>query len=268
MDLLSIEDGRVDLWHVDPDAIADSQLLGRYGELLSADEQARHRRLLRPIDRHRFLVTRAMVRCVLSAYAGGDPRQWVFEHNAYGKPSVAGPGTVRSTAAAPLRFNLSHTAGMVVCAVTAGREIGVDVECLDRARLNLRLADRFFAPSEAAALRRLPADEQPRQFLRLWTLKEAYIKARAMGLAIPLDSFAFTLQADGPPAVSFTKNCPDRPEDWQFAQMQLGCRHQIALAVQMPARQDVVVTMREIMPLGKIGPQQMLANNPARDWRL
>lgn len=268
MNSLTAVDGRIDLWHVDPDAVADAHLLDRYRELLSADEQARHERLLRSSDRHRFLVTRAMVRCVLSAYGGGDPRQWVFEHNAYGKPSIARPGTVRSMVAAPLCFNVSHTAGMVVCAATAGREIGVDVEHLDRARLNLRLADRYFAPSEAGALRRLPTDEQPRMFLRLWTLKEAYIKARAMGLSIPLDAFAFTLQPDRPPAISFTQKCADRVEDWQFAQIEMGCRHQIALAVQTSARRDVIVTVREIVPLGTIGPQQMLPNNPARDWRL
>jgi 4'-phosphopantetheinyl transferase len=105
-------------------------------------------------------------------------------------------------------------------------------------------------------------------FLRLWTLKEAYIKARGRGLSIPLDGFAFSLQPDRPPAISFAEKCPDRPEDWQFAQIQFGRQHQIALAVRQSGQRDIVVTVRETVPLGRDGPQRILPYSAAHEWRL
>ena len=104
-------------------------------------------------------------------------------------------GDSRSAGRLPdLRFNISHTDGLIACAVTIGREVGVDVEHINR-HLTHDVADRFFAPREVADLQSLPDEEQQRVFFDYWTLKEAYIKARGFGLALPLGDFAFTLQS-------------------------------------------------------------------------
>ena len=111
-----------------------------------------------------------------------------------------------------LRFNLSHTDGLIACAVTIGREVGVDVEHIQR-RLTHDVAGRFFAPREVDDLKALPEDEQQRVFFDYWTLKEAYIKARGFGLALPLGDFAFTLAPPAPPQIAFEPALRRRPGD-------------------------------------------------------
>ena len=98
-----------------------------------------------------------------------------------GKPTIAHPKDI-----APLSFNLSHTERLIVCLVALDREVGVDAEDTERAGETVEVADRFFSPTEVAALRALPAQSRRRRFFQYWTLKEAYIKARGMGLSLPL----------------------------------------------------------------------------------
>ncbi|MCA1586150.1 MAG: 4'-phosphopantetheinyl transferase superfamily protein [Acidobacteria bacterium] len=131
---------------------------------------------------------------------------------------------------ARLRFNLSHTHGLVACVAAVGCDVGVDVEWMDRALTN-DIAERFFSPHEAAELRRLPDAEQSRVFFDYWTLKEAYIKARGLGLAIPLDQFSFRLRPPAPPAIAFEPALDDDPARWQFAQTTPTPRHRLGLAI-------------------------------------
>ena len=188
-------------------------------------------------DRHSFLITRALVRTVLSRYAVVPPEAWTFVPNGYGKPEIAGPDPVP-----PLRFNVSHTRGLVACVVAWERDVGVDVEHLDRPSLGLGLAERYFAPAEVASLRRVPPEEFPRAFLDFWTLKEAYIKARGMGLALPLADFAFHL---GPGAIriSFTPRIEDDPNHWQFLRFELKERHKVAVALRRAPAADCRLTL-------------------------
>ncbi|NQU22788.1 MAG: 4'-phosphopantetheinyl transferase superfamily protein [Candidatus Nealsonbacteria bacterium] len=254
---LPLLDGRVDLWYALPETITDIAILDRYRALLTPEETAESQRFAFERDRHRFLVRRALVRAVLSAYTGNDPGAWVFRRNEYGKPEVAEP--VGMT----LRFNLSHTAGLVVCAVTSGRDVGVDVEALERQPADLErqpadlerqpadldVARRYFAPAEIATLERLPEQRRQEVFFQFWTLKEAYIKARGMGLSIPLDDFALTLSEDRPPAISFAAGCDGDPDEWQFAQIRLQGRYQVAIAIRLPGPSRLTVRLRQTTPL-------------------
>ena len=110
------------------------------------------------------------------------------------------------------------------CVRSGDRELGVDVESLDRATSHV--AEDFFAPIELAALRALPEAEQRERFLEYWTLKESYIKARGMGLALALDGFWFRFD----PLVLEVANGDD-PERWELAQLRLP-RHLIAVCVE------------------------------------
>jgi len=206
---------------------------------LTADEHARMRRLVREGDRHTFAVTRALVRHTLSEYGATAPRDWRFETNAYGCPSVA-PAQAGDP---PLSFNLSHTDGLVALAVTRGHAVGIDVERADRV-VREQVAERFFAPSEVADLHALPVDEQPRAFFEYWTLKEAYIKARGLGLAIPLADFAFALRPPAPPTITFVAGFDDRPGRWQFWQAWPTAAHRLSLAVAREGA-DLTVTITD-----------------------
>ena len=240
MDLLPLNAVHVDLVHSDsPDAWAQHQ---GYRALLSAEEHDRMARLVFERDRRRFLLTRVLVRTMLSRYAGVPPADWSFIANVHGRPEIVD----RPQGVPDLRFNLSHTDGLIACAVTIGREIGVDVEHLGR-RLTHDVAKRFVAPNEVSALRELPEDQQQHAFFDYWTLKEAYIKARGLGLALPLADFAFRLAPPAPPQITFERSLEDDAATWQFHQEWPTPLHRLGLAVRREGA-DLPVRIRFAVP--------------------
>lgn len=229
----------VDLVRTGPEATSRTN---EYLALLTPDEHARMERLVFDEDRHRFLLTRALVRTMLSRYAAVAPAAWRFDTNAYGRPELVD----RPAGTVDLRFNVSHTEGLVACAVTVGREVGVDVEHVGR-NLTHDVAARFFAPSEVSDLRALPLPEQALVFFDYWTLKEAYIKARGFGLALPLAAFAFRLHPPDPVTIAFEPSLRDDPASWQFVQTRPTPVHRLALAVRRKGT-DLPVRIREAVP--------------------
>ncbi|HUQ06603.1 MAG TPA: 4'-phosphopantetheinyl transferase superfamily protein [Kofleriaceae bacterium] len=215
--------------------------------LLSADERARHDRFHFDRDRHVYRVAHALLRTTLSRYAPIAPSDWRFVTTSHGRPELV-PGTCK----VPLRFNISHTRGLVACAVTLEREVGVDVEAADRADDPLDSMEPYFAPREIASLRRLPsAAAQRARFFTLWTLKEAYIKARGLGLEIPLHQFAFDIPPDpeSPAAVAFTPPLVDDPMSWYFARLQPAEDHFLACAARCAPGDVVALRVTTIAPL-------------------
>lgn len=203
---------------------SETELLARYGELLTPEEGERQRRYLFEHSRRQHLLTRVLVRNVLSRYAAVEPRAWRFEANAHGRPHIAAPAL-----AAPLAFNLAHTEGLIVCLTARSEAAGVDAEYTLRRTAYTQVAGRFFSRAEAAALRALPPEAQPERFFAYWTLKEAYIKARGLGLALPLSAFSFDLDGDGI-RIAFDARIDDEPAAWQFARRALSPEHACAIA--------------------------------------
>ncbi len=214
------------LWWARPDAFAEAGQLARLRALLTDDERARADRYRLARDRRTSLVTRALVRVTLSRYCGVPPARWRFRTSGHGRPEVASPAT-------PLRFNVSHTEGLVVCLVGRGRELGVDAESLRQDRRWLDIAERFFARAEARALREAPAAHRRLRFLEYWTLKESYVKARGRGLTLPLSGFRFDLPAGAGDGIRirFTPAVADDPARWQFTLDRLGTGHVVATAI-------------------------------------
>lgn len=187
----AVSKGVVDLWFCRPDVVSQAGLEGRCLEILGDEEREQYEQLKLQDHRREYLVSHAFLRVLLSLYGDQEPPAWRFHRNAYGKPELANPGPL-----ADLRFNLSHTGGLTLCAVTAEHELGVDVEYHANSQGLLEVADHYFSEQEITDLQTLPAAVQEQTFFRYWTLKEAYIKARGEGLSIPLDSFSFRLQQD------------------------------------------------------------------------
>jgi 4'-phosphopantetheinyl transferase len=206
--------------------------------VLSEEEQAQQQRFVFDRDRKQYLVSHALIRDVLSRYAGIPPEDWRFDINPYGRPSIASPDEWRG-----LRFNLSHTRGRAILAMARGVEVGVDVEYVSETRNLTNIGERFFSAREIEQLRVAPS-----LFFDFWTLKEAYIKARGMGLAIPLDSFGFCLTDPRNPQIWFGEMCPDQPENWQFV-LRRGDGYRMALAVKAAAGSRVVIVERDAIPL-------------------
>jgi len=158
-----------------PEARTEPFLLTRCRGWLSSEELARCARLRRAADRQHFLLAHALLRHSLSRYTGRAPGAWRFEGGPHGRPEL-----VEEPHAQALRFNLSHTRGLVACIVSYQSECGIDVEHLGRRLDPLRLARRFFAAGEVASLEAATTPNQSRLFYQLWTLKEAYLKARGL----------------------------------------------------------------------------------------
>jgi 4'-phosphopantetheinyl transferase len=231
--------------HIDLVETANPAALGKldaYQALMSQGEHERMARFVFDKDRRAFLITRALVRTMLSRYAPVAPPDWRFIENVHGRPEILdrAPGTP------DLRFNISHTNGLIACAVTIGREVGVDVEHIHR-HLTHDVAGRFFAPDEVNDLRKLPPEDQQRVFFDYWTLKEAYIKARGFGLALPLGDFAFRLNPPGPPSIAFEPALDDDPSTWQFVQDWPTPLHRLGLAVRREGA-DLPVRSRFVTP--------------------
>jgi 4'-phosphopantetheinyl transferase len=157
--------------------------------LLSEEEQERYHRFRFDKDRNLFLSAHAAKRLLLARYTGTPPEQLQFACNAFGKPHLPGSG-------APV-FNLSHTRGFVAVAIAGPPfELGVDTEDSQRGGNWRDLITRVFTPAEQEQILRCLEAEQQARFFELWTLKEAYSKAKGLGLSLPLQSFSFQLEGD------------------------------------------------------------------------
>ena len=164
-----------------PGVLAEPALRDAATAVLDDRERARLARFHFARDRELYLTMHALQRCLLSAVTGAAPASWRFGAGPQGKPHVLGHA---------LHINGSHCHGLTMCAVAGGATVGVDVEPV-RDDVPLEVADRFFAPAEQAAIR--AAAEPARAFLTSWTLKESYMKARGLGMTLPLDQFAIAL---------------------------------------------------------------------------
>lgn len=204
----------VDLWTLPEPRVA--QLAARLGglELLTSEERGRYERLRRPGSRRRFLGGRLLSRLALSSRAQVPPDSWQFRLTRNGRPEpVADHG---------LRFNLSHTGGLIVCVVARGRACGVDVERVpfdpDKARhiaAYFDKGDRFSAPGLGPAER--------------WLLTEAYLKGLGVGLADGPGGLHFRRGAGGRFTVSDRRR-PATSARWRLTLLRPSPGHLVAVA--------------------------------------
>ncbi|MGO9096664.1 MAG: 4'-phosphopantetheinyl transferase family protein [Bryobacteraceae bacterium] len=168
------------LWRTDIEAFP--------AEVLSASERAAAARFRFPRDRIRATSSRAGLRWLLGGYLGVPPESLVFAAGAGGKPCLAGAGAVS--------FNLSHSGIYTTAAVSRNREVGIDLERIRPDAAGRDIAARFFSGEERAWLDATPGVES---FFRLWTAKEAVLKAMGTGLSTPLNRLSVRPGQDAPP---------------------------------------------------------------------
>jgi len=225
--MLAIDSHTAHIWILDLASIsARPDLLESYRALLSREEADRLQRFAFSKLQHHYLATRALLRTSLSHYADISPVQWRFAQDKNGKPYLL-------NSPIPLSFNLSHTGERAVLAVTLGNRIGVDIEQLSRKRDWMGIAEHYFHQREVDALLALPEPQQAQHFFRLWTLKEAYLKARGTGIATGLDKAAFEL-APGKVQVYFAPELDASAAEWHFFNYQLGEDYSLSLACHLP----------------------------------
>ncbi len=180
--------------------------------LLTIDEAEKAARFRFEKDRERFIVTHSLLRKLLAGYTSTSPTQLVFQHNAYGKPALSSYHQE-----GPLHFNLSHSQDLIVYAFTFIRNIGIDIEYIRTDIEHEQLARHYFSPFERAELQHLPPSLRQQAFFDCWTRKEAYIKARGLGLSLALDSFDVTIRPNAPVELLASRESAQETTRWRFA---------------------------------------------------
>jgi len=202
-----LPDDEVHVWRIDLDD--DSRPLEETAACLTQDESLRASAFHFERDRLRFIAGRAALRRILASYCEVSPAEIRFTYGDQGKPELARP-----PGDSGLRFNLSHSRGLALCAVTRMRVIGVDVEKI-RARSNIeRVAERFFSTAENSALRSIPREQRREAFFRCWTRKEAYLKAQGSGVFGGSTGFDVSLAPEEPARLQRIQGDPDEAAPW------------------------------------------------------
>ena len=212
----------IHVWRTD--LTAQEASMDQLSPLLDHHEQSRASRFLVPEPRIQFILSRAFLRIALGQYLRIEPRQVRFCATGHGKPELAEQHG--------LYFNLSHTDGETVIAVTRAGRVGIDVERIRNNLDPLALAARFFSAKESQWLRSQPAEQRFAAFFACWTAKEAYIKACGAGLSIPLDGFGVIPH---PWDTDLHLEIYDKPEEathWSMWQIDLGPDLRSAAAVE------------------------------------
>jgi 4'-phosphopantetheinyl transferase len=231
------------VWFVRPETIPRHEFERRYEFLLTPEELARGRRFRFEGRRFEYLVTRALVRTVLSQYVDVAPEDWRFGTQPLGRPQVVSP----KLATTP-QFSLSHADGMIVCLVANDGDVGVDVENVRRRVQFLQIAERYFSPDEATEINALPASAGRRRFFEYWTLKESITKALGSQITSGLTRFCFEPDAD-PIRVRFDETLSEDPAAWQFLLRRIDPDHLLAASFRTGNGRPLRINVRETVPL-------------------
>jgi len=192
--------------------------------LLSEDELTRAGRFRFTKDRDRYIVGRGVLRVLLANYVQQPPEQLLFDYNQYGKPALSNQPQAKS-----IESNISHSHEIALFAFTSIGPLGVDVEYMREDIDYEQLAQHFFSIQENASLQALPRTMWRQAFYNCWTRKEAYIKGRGEGLAIPLDQFDVSLKP-GEPAALLSSRESD-VANWTMQELTPGTDYAGALAI-------------------------------------
>lgn len=189
-EILVLPADEVHVWRVWLSSDCSLSALARW---LSPWEIDRAMRFRFPVHRNRYINCRGTLRYLLGSYLHRDPGSLQFGANEFGKPFLT---TDQPDEA--INFNVSHSEELALFAFVRGREIGVDLEHVRSNLDELAVAQQFFAPGEIAELRALDPAFRVAGFFNCWTRKESYIKARGLGLSLPLDDFQVSLCPGSP----------------------------------------------------------------------
>jgi 4'-phosphopantetheinyl transferase len=187
---LDLRNDNVHLWRAFLDVVPETL---RPEEKLSLGDLALASHFVFARDRDRFVAGRMILREILGKYLGRPSAEITFIYGPQRKPQVS-----LNDSDPPIRFNISHSAGLAVYAIVLNREIGVDIEAIRDDLPTQEITDRFFSDREISEFRSLPVHKRNEAFFLCWTRKEAYLKALGSGLSVPLDSFDVSLTPGNP----------------------------------------------------------------------
>jgi len=238
--------GNVHLWYLD---LRDGSAMAEaaYEEILAADERLRARQYVFAQHRRRFRAARAGLRLVLGGYLGCDAASVLLIHDVLGKPRLEGHHV------GGLTFNLSHSGDLALVAITTGREVGVDIEQVRGVEDPLSLTRLNFHPDEHRSLLAQEGFELAAAFLRIWTKKEAYLKATGKGLAGSLGDFSVAEEAPEDPLVLLVD---PEGKPWTICSLGISASIEAALAISAHDLKRIWMIQRSIQ--GNFDPSELI----------
>lgn len=213
---MKLDNTSIHLWLADKADFSIGQLERNCLPWLSAKEQLRYKRYQFASSKQEYLAGQMLIRTVLSEYTDTAVADWKFDQQENGKPFIAVPEL-----SDPIHFNLSHSEGRLVLAVSRHALTGVDIESIKPKRRIEQIAARHFSAAELEQLSSLDGEERTLRFYELWTLKEAFIKAKGTGLKHSLHSFGFEL-GEGELDFWIDQVSEQDHRNWQFWQLHAG----------------------------------------------
>lgn len=255
--------GPVTLWLCPNDGLEPGLASLLAGHWLDAREQKTAQKFLFERDRRQYLVAHTLVRRALALEAGLAESELVIWRSVRGRPFLRPAPDALPRGGSQLDFNLSHAGGYNLLGIVRRQRIGVDVERMeDRDEQAITTIVRTFAPEERAWVdREPPGRERDRRALRVWTLKEAYSKARGLGLGLPFDSFVFTMD-DERGVNDFTPPPDDTARPWWFIELEPVPGVLVAVAVPADSEQDAVIHLNQGFPWSRSEPQSFPLPKP------
>jgi 4'-phosphopantetheinyl transferase len=221
---IELRAGELHLWTATDDRYPFPDL-DEAGFLLAADEREAADRS-RPVRRRQFVCGRVLTRLALSRHCPVRPQEWVFALGPHGKPFILAPENYRG-----VRFSISHTEGLTACLITTIDMAAVDVERV-RTWADLPLiAPMVLSARELSDIESFSGNAWHARFFDYWTLKEAYAKARGMGLGLDLTDIAFELAGQEEVRARFAPAVEDDPGRWTFRRVRLGPHYAAAIAI-------------------------------------
>ncbi|KAL6998040.1 hypothetical protein U1Q18_008166 [Sarracenia purpurea var. burkii] len=252
------------IWYILPNEVKETSLLNQYLELLSPREKENVFYMHGEDLKKRSLLARALVRTTIARYQINcqvDARSLKFRKNIHGKPEVEWQRS-DDWHPPPLHFNLSHTSSLIACGVTMNSPIGIDVEEKQRTIKNniLSFARRYFTHHEVEFLSAISDPEVQRQeFIKLWTLKEAYVKALGRGFSgAPFKTFTIRDKSAAKGSFHLSGNINSEESEiivdsldnsnftnnWQFALFELAGSHYASICRGIPAEGEGSIPMK------------------------
>jgi 4'-phosphopantetheinyl transferase len=200
--------------------------------LLLDDEKNKANKFISVQAKENFIISRGILRLLLSKYIGIVPEKLVFKQGEYGKPYA-----LLDTDQLPIQFNISHSKDLALFAFTLDSQLGIDIEYIQKDFSYEEIAPQFFSKQENAVLFSLPKEQKLEAFFTCWTRKEAFIKAIGEGLSFPLDKFD----------VDITTNAENKPLP-VYIHNERAANKTCSLYALYPARDYVAALATEAMP--------------------
>lgn len=219
----------VRVWHAHTDVLRHAPgARDRALAWLTPSELERHHRFRRDADRDMFVLGRVMARAIVGDALSVPPTAWPWREGQHGRPEI-------DLERCPLAFNIAHSGGLVACALSWHGEVGVDIEDRRRPPIDHDLVARCCSPTEAADVHARGSEGWRDRFLQYWTLKEAYLKARGLGIAVHLADLSFSLHGDEV-RLDFKGALATEPHAaWAFDLITLHADHFLAVAAPVVA---------------------------------